>query len=298
MDIKYNILILYKTNISLFLVIILLYCKGVATTQNRIPIFILPSPTDICDNVLTDKHWLQENMLCYLSNAVKYSSSGKVTVRVYVCDGQIRIVVEDQGIGMSQQSKADLFQPFQQTMRLAGGTGLGLYSLAKRIDALGGQFGVAGRDDGAAGSQFWFSIPYVPDFEFVRESSQITTTQISRFSSSSFLVESEIKSESDSSSSAGSNTKLAIAATTEGVVDDKNGELVDSSAFRPPTALIVEDSLVISKSTRRMLRKAGYVVDSAENGAIGLDKMKSKLYDVVLMDLQMPIMDGLEATRR
>jgi CheY-like chemotaxis protein len=64
------------------------------------------------------------------------------------------------------------------------------------------------------------------------------------------------------------------------------------------SALIVEDSIVISKSTKRMLEKSGYKVDVAENGAIGLEKMKAKVYSVVIMDLQMPVMDGLEATRR
>jgi PleD family two-component response regulator len=52
------------------------------------------------------------------------------------------------------------------------------------------------------------------------------------------------------------------------------------------SALIVEDSLVISKATKRMLSKAGYVVDVADNGAIGLEKMKNKLYTIVVMDLQ------------
>lgn len=56
-----------------------------------------------------------------------------------------------------------LFSPFKQTQRLAGGTGLGLYSLAKRLEALNGRYGVAKRRDGRQGSLFWFSIPYRPD---------------------------------------------------------------------------------------------------------------------------------------
>jgi CheY-like chemotaxis protein len=71
--------------------------------------------------------------------------------------------IMDQGIGMSEEAMQSLFNPFQQTQKLAGGTGLGLYSLSKRIEALKGQYGVKKREDGLQGSVFWFSIPYRPD---------------------------------------------------------------------------------------------------------------------------------------
>jgi CheY-like chemotaxis protein len=73
------------------------------------------------------------------------------------------------------------------------------------------------------------------------------------------------------------------------------GDIIDDNA---PTALVVDDSVVIAKSTKRMLMNAGYKVDVADNGAIGLEMMKEKVYTIVIMDLQMPVMDGLEATRR
>ncbi|RYY77507.1 HAMP domain-containing histidine kinase, partial [archaeon] len=50
--------------------------------QNRISIQLLPLPSSICSHVITDKQWLQENVLCLLSNAVKYSSEGEVLVKV------------------------------------------------------------------------------------------------------------------------------------------------------------------------------------------------------------------------
>jgi hypothetical protein len=71
--------------------------------------------------------------------------------------------VEDHGIGISDQEMSQLFKPFKQTQRLAGGTGLGLYSLAKRMEGIQGEFGVRGRKDGEKGSLFWFMIPYRPD---------------------------------------------------------------------------------------------------------------------------------------
>ena len=81
------------------------------------------------------------------------NKSGKMMLTFYV---------EDNGIGISEEKQQVLFQPFKQAQRLAGGTGLGLFSLARRLEALGGRYGVCGRSDGASGSVFWFSFPYRP----------------------------------------------------------------------------------------------------------------------------------------
>jgi CheY-like chemotaxis protein len=297
--------------------------------QPNVSIAVVPLPADICDSIVTDKHWLMENVLCYLSNAVKYSASGHVTVSAslfeysndpstimddarsnasdcstasFVSKAQVhpeledyrngivsrgseddaivsngppchmlRITVEDEGIGISDDKKSSLFKPFQQTMRLAGGTGLGLYSLSKRVEVLKGSFGVEDRTDGRQGSQFWFSIPYSPEEGSVD-------------SVSTFYNQGEVSND---------DTSICRSDVAPLLKLDSSGNVVES-----PTALVVEDSIVISKSTKRMLEKGGYKVDVAENGAIGLEKMKAKVYSVVIMDLQMPVMDGLEATRR
>jgi CheY-like chemotaxis protein len=317
--------------------------------QPNVSIAVVPLPAGICDMIVTDKHWLMENVLCYLSNAVKYSASGHVTVSAsfsdYINDSStcsdkdctcisnnnknnnnnpddkiswsrktvtfrpssvvhpeigsaltrmisyragssgssgeedegyartLRITVEDEGIGISDDKKSSLFKPFQQTMRLAGGTGLGLYSLSKRVEVLKGSFGVEDRADGRPGSRFWFSIPYYPN-EDVNVSVRISdSSRITDNGSTSRFTSPVVALKPNSSSSTCDDTSL-------------------------PEALVVEDSIVVSKSTKRMLERAGYKVDVAENGAIGLEKMKAKVYSIVIMDLQMPVMDGLEAARR
>jgi CheY-like chemotaxis protein len=165
-------------------------------TQESCVIYMNPLPPDLCSHVITDKQWLQENLLCLLSNAVKYSSGGEVSVTVSLhadgnvastldpvvvaatadsslepntsrmhCTGTLlRIEVQDCGIGVPESLRECLFHPFKQTQKLAGGTGLGLYSLAKRMEALGGGYGVEGRRDGLSGSIFHFAIPYRPDW--------------------------------------------------------------------------------------------------------------------------------------
>ena len=75
----------------------------------------------------------------------------------------VMVMVEDTGIGISDENKDVLFQPFKQAQRSAGGTGLGLFALAGRTKSLGGTCGVHDCDDGKQGSVFWFTFPYRPD---------------------------------------------------------------------------------------------------------------------------------------
>jgi CheY-like chemotaxis protein len=184
-----------------------------------------------------------------------------------------------------------LFNPFKQSQRLAGGTGLGLYSLAKRIDALNGQYGVKRRKDGKKGSLFWFTIPYRADQitaslnhnrNVTRDSIFALSPSLSRPLSDLIAPEEEVD---------------GITCTSPQVTDGKKSQL---------HVLMAEDSHTIAKMTSMMLKRQGYKVTVAENGELAVklimdsyhaDDGKVK-YDVVLMDLQMPVMDGLEATRR
>jgi signal transduction histidine kinase len=153
-------------------------------------------PKEICSHIITDRQWLQENLLCFGSNAAKYSPLGsRIEFTLSLCresklggtvqeqvassseyvlttsstdieDPLLLLLVlecEDNGIGMSEEAMASLFAPFQQAQRLAGGTGLGLFSLSQRMEALNGHCGVRGRRDGTQGSLFWFAVPYRPD---------------------------------------------------------------------------------------------------------------------------------------
>jgi signal transduction histidine kinase len=188
--------------------------------QNKIPIIMSAIPETVSAHLITDKQWLRENMLCLLSNAVKYSCDGEVTLDISLLTSEeeedmvqnsiprqamddlrydedfkrlhflgsssldevqsdwkasnehilrnrsissdsnhvqshvLCFVIEDIGIGISEEAMRVLFNPFRQTQRLTGGTGLGLFSLAKRIDALNGKCGVSRRKDGKQGSLF------------------------------------------------------------------------------------------------------------------------------------------------
>jgi CheY-like chemotaxis protein len=225
-----------------------------------------------------------ENLLCLLSNAVRYSQAGAVDVKVML-DGEpvkyenfsvplhLRFEVWDTGIGLTSEAMSALFAPFKQAQRLAGGTGLGLFSLAKRVEALHGEYGVSARPDGIPGSLFWFSIPYRTD----------------PMSAAAVLSP---RGEIDG-------------ATFGGGVRGASPELGSVRARSCWDVLVVDDAPSILKMTTMLLTKKGHHVEQATNGAVALQRVTATLagsatglYDVVLMDLQMPVMDGVEAIRR
>mmetsp|Transcript_22374 Transcript_22374/g.21603 ORF Transcript_22374/g.21603 Transcript_22374/m.21603 type:complete len:964 (-) Transcript_22374:241-3132(-) len=169
----------------------------------------------------------------------------------------IRVSVEDTGIGIATEARMSLFQPFKQAQRSAGGTGLGLYSLLKRMEALRGSCGVESRTDGKQGSVFYFSFPYRPD----QSAASLECEQSVIMRSPTYTLE---------------NPSLRI--------------------------LLVDDSMSILKITGRSLVTNSHNVLTANNGSEGLEALKrayfTRDFDMLLTDLQMPVMDGLEMVKR
>jgi len=186
----------------------------------------------------------------------------------------LRFEVEDTGIGLSDEAMATLFKPSKQAERLASGTGLGLFSLAKRMEALGGSYGVQKRRDGKRGSIFWFEIPYRP----IVEPPKTLSLSVSMDSMTEEL----------------DPAVEEISPLFEN--HEKPGRL---------NILVVDDCAFINMACRQMFKRAGHQVTAVENGADALEIMiknkhgpKKDVFDVVLMDLQMPVMNGMESTSR
>ena len=329
--------------------------KCVRGMQARVPIELDPLPPNLSPLIITDKQWLQENVLCLVSNAAKFTIHGSVRIgcrlemtpeqgrglrripsirnlltQVKNTQSFLRIEVEDTGIGIGEEDMKKLFQPFRQAQRLAGGTGLGLYSLAKRMEALGGSCGVSSRPDGKPGTLFWFCIPYKPDeasstassgrhggddsvqpFTEIHHRSQhkglhydhnpayspaglFAPTNISKtINSMARISEKHLLEESknDSIRTVNSNSKRVIIP-----------KLMRGGSLRWKgqnlRILVVDDSIAILKTTSKLLEQSGHQVDVAENGAIALEKLKNDSFSVILLDLQMPVMDGFETVKR
>jgi hypothetical protein len=300
--------------------------RCMATLQQKFQIQSESVSDTVCSHVITDKQWLQENLLCLLSNAVKFSHEGEITLRVALegkedrsrtdseiedevvvfpreddvgssfeekgkdqskttttldaSEGFLVFEVSDHGIGMTEEEMQSLFNPFKQNQKLGGGTGLGLYCLAKRIEALKGHYGVHQRDDGERGSVFWFSIPFHPDKVSAARAAAIASSQ-------SVVIEKELQ------------PKQMESFVSIPIPLEKISEASKESSFN---ILMAEDSLPVAKMMTGMLKRLGHSAAIAENGAIFMDIIKKDdnyhHYDLILMDIQMPVMDGLEATRQ
>lgn len=211
-----------------------------------------------------------------LSNAIKFSSTGAIYLRAETDDeilGRSAIVfsVKDNGIGIPAGHGKDLFEPFTQlesgATRKYGGTGLGLSICKKLVDLMDGQIGY--ESEPGKGTRFWFAIPLISDANQPDDAAESAP---------------QPRAQAGPTESARSQQ-----APETGLFEGDAGE---SDKKR---ILIAEDNPTNQIVIREMLRGQGYALDFAENGAIALEKLKAMPFDLVLMDVNMPVMNGVEA---
>lgn len=207
-----------------------------------------------------DRTRLQQAVLNYLSNAVKFTDAGRIELGCRIVESTpddvlIRLEVRDSGIGIPADALARLFSAFEQadnsTTRKYGGTGLGL-AITKKIAQL--MQGDAGAESvPGQGSTFWFT----------------------------------------------ARLKLVgPAATGLGGASPADTEASLRRHFTGRRVLLVEDEPINQEIARMLLEDVGLVVDVANDGVEAVAAAADQSYDIVLMDMQMPQMDGLEATQR
>lgn len=202
------------------------------------------------------------------SNAVKFTAQGSVVLSVQVQahtehDVALRFEVRDTGIGLSAAEQTQLFQNFQQAdasiTREHGGTGLGLAISRHLAEQMGGAVGVS--SETGQGSLFWFTVRLA-------------------------LADDEVM-------------VLPVAPqlpTVPGSLDEARASLRTLQGAR---VLVVEDNELNRLLAGELLRGVGLNVDFAHNGQLAVDRLSQADadYGMVFMDMQMPVMDGLEATR-
>ena len=203
--------------------------------------------------LLGDATRLHQIILNLVSNAVKFTTNGKITVATNLIHENedtvvIAFSVSDTGIGILDAEIDTIFENFQQatssTSRIYGGTGLGLAIVKQLVEAQGGSIVV--KSTLKKGSTFSFTMPFKKTSQ-----SAIAETEI-------LELDHEI-------------TNLKI--------------------------LVVEDIPLNQLLMRTLLDDFGFDCEITSNGRIAVEKLKTNSYDIILMDLQMPEMDGFEATK-
>lgn len=224
--------------------------------------------------------------------------------------------VEDTGIGVPARMVKRLFKPFSQAMRGAGGTGLGLWSVRVRAEALGGAIGFSPRSDGKDGSIFFFAVPYSPD-ELLTADDFATTpaaaTSAAASTASTAVGDSELEFSDNFEAFSGAvpsalsplpppsqlpQPPLLPQSSQHYHQAPSSAPALAQSAAEAFSFLFIEDDAALRNTMRRVLSRDGFSVETARNGAEGLARMQQSTFSAVLCDLNMPIMDGFEAMKR
>jgi signal transduction histidine kinase/ActR/RegA family two-component response regulator len=206
--------------------------------------------------ILGDSVRLNQVMLNLVSNAIKFTEKGSITISVTCLEQNddtilLDFSIKDTGMGIPLAKQERIFESFEQVTndasRRFGGAGLGLSIVKQLVSLQDGEIFVISKPD--QGSDFHFRL--------------------------SFLKISEAASKA---------------------IPEKEETLIESG--KGIRILVVEDNQLNQMLVIKVLKKQGFETDVAENGLIALDKHQNNNFDIILMDLQMPEMDGYEATQK
>ncbi len=238
----------FKLNLSISLMLHLFETK---INEKNLKL-VLEFDKNIPEVLAGDPVRLNQIILNLVSNAIKFTSIGQITVSINLLKEDennvfIQFSVKDTGIGISSEKIEGLFENFQQanssTSRIFGGTGLGLAIVKQLVEPQGGTLNVESTVN--VGSIFSFILPFKKTNE-------------------TLIVESEI---------------VVI-----------NNELKDIKV------LVVEDLELNQLLIRTLLDDFGFECEIAANGKLAIERLETNDFDIILMDLQMPEMNGFEAT--
>jgi PAS domain S-box-containing protein len=227
---------------------------------------------------------LRQVLINLIGNAVKFTEQGAVRTRVSLdeqTDGRVtvRFSVGDTGIGIPADRLDRLFKSFSQVdasiSRRYGGSGLGLAISKQLTEKMGGSIGVESRE--GVGSEFWFTA---------------TLEKQAPGDRSEMIAAAEPRATSLAPARADPDSPTRAAARRIGG-EGSTGQ----GTRRRIRILVAEDNVVNQKVALRILQRMGYHADAVANGKEAVRALETVPYDLVLMDVQMPEMDGFEATR-
>jgi CheY-like chemotaxis protein len=220
-----------------------------------------------------------------VDNAIKFTESGGVAIRISASEEtansiQIRFEVGDTGIGVPAETQQSIFEAFAQgdgsMTRRYGGSGLGLAIVKELSQRMNGTFGV--QSIVGVGSTFWLSLP------FEKASAELPREAPSRPAAAAPVAETPL------SDAALPRPRVATAAGRE------FQDMLRAAGRTSVHILLVEDNPANLRVTQALLETLGCEVRTAVNGNQAVAAYREGTYDIVLMDCQMPEMDGYQAT--
>ncbi len=221
--------------------------------------FTIHADTPLPATVVSDPTRLRQILTNIVGNAIKFTKRGAVMMSIAYAESKLRFDIKDTGIGISEESTGRLFQAFSQadlsTTRKFGGTGLGLVLTRNVARVLGGDFWLESSKEGV-GSHFVAEIKV----ETSVESAAMMARGYFDFGT----------------------RKVELAASEDHRLRGKRMLIVDDS---PDNQLLI----------RKILKRAGVEVELADDGVQGVERALAESFDIILMDVQMPRMDGYAA---
>ena len=239
-----------------------------ARAEDKFLDFSIEVLPDVPRNLVGDALRLQQVLSNLLGNALKFTEHGKVTLKIGIKQtsneqATLLFCVEDTGIGIAKENIVKLFQPFSQVdnsiSRRFGGTGLGLSISHTLLQLMGSDISV----ESTPGKGTTFSFELVLGI-----TTQTTPHEAARY-----------------------NRYQEAGALSSGLRD--RGQLLAGARI-----LVAEDDTINQQVAREFLELSGITVVIANNGKEMLELLDQGPFDAVLMDVHMPVMDGIEATRR
>ena len=238
----------------------------------------------VCTGLCGDPGRLRQVLTNLLNNAVKFTEQGEVVLRVFpleetpsaapsISKTALRFEIKDTGIGLSKDARGRIFEAFNQadqsTTRRYGGTGLGLTISRQLVKMMHGEIGV--ESEPGKGSTFWFTAQFEK-----HASGKATPAQQKHQCLANVLERTPLK-----------RTKAKKNASNE----------TPRQAIHHIRILVAEDNEVNKRVMLLVLENLGYTADTVANGKEALAALRHHPYDIILMDCQMPEMDGYETSR-
>lgn len=281
--------------------------KGQASDQNNT--LHIKYDSNIPSRLQGDPVKVSQILINLIGNAIKFTKDGDIYLRASRVNTTskkclVHFEIEDNGKGISKEKQEAIFENFTQegssTTREYGGTGLGLAIVKNLVTLMGGT--VLLDSEIGRGSKFSFDIWFdLPDSNKFFIENHFPTTSIQEPTNAD-----KLKTQSQNQNIEAEEV-LPLPAPDIQEVDIPQKESLNDGVIstKPATPaelsskliLIVEDNKINQMITRKILEAKNFTCEVANNGQEAVEAVRSKKYDLILMDIHMPIMDGKEATK-